>query len=131
MGGPEGARCLLVVEDDPDIRAMLSQLLEFEGYQVIAASNGRDALERLRGGARPFLLLVDLMMPIMDGWEFLEQRAKEPDLASIPAVVFSGDGNVGSAGGLSVAGYLRKPIDCNALLATVERFSSATSKSVS
>ena len=122
-GGTEGARCLLVVEDDPDIRAMLSQLLEFEGYEVISASNGREALQRLHGGARPFLLLVDLMMPIMDGWEFLEQRAKEPELAAIPVVVFSGDGNVGRAGTLPVAGYLRKPIDCNALLATVERFS--------
>jgi CheY-like chemotaxis protein len=113
-----------VVEDDPDIRAMLAQLLEFEGYEVHSAGNGREALKRLREGVRPFLLLVDLMMPIMDGWEFLEAQSQDPSLASIPVVVFSGDGNVGRAGSLPVAGYLRKPIDCNALLATVERFSS-------
>jgi CheY-like chemotaxis protein len=121
-GTGRSGRTLLVVEDDPDIRAMLAQLLEFEGYEVFSAGNGREALERLRQGVRPVLLLVDLMMPVMDGWQFLEERSHDPELASIPVVVFSGDGSIGNSAGLPVSGYLRKPIDCNALLETVGRF---------
>src|SRR5207248_404280 len=69
---------VLVVEDDTDLRQTLASILELEGYRVRAAKDGREALAMLRGGYRPSLLLVDLIMPVMDGWELCDALAMEP-----------------------------------------------------
>jgi CheY-like chemotaxis protein len=116
-------RPVMLVEDDSDIRAMISQLLELEGYQVLATSNGIDALEMLRGGQRPFLILLDLMMPVMNGWQFRAEQARDETIAGIPVVVMSGDGRAAEkTEQVRAAAFLKKPIDLDLLLATVERF---------
>jgi CheY-like chemotaxis protein len=75
---------ILVIDDEEDIREALSALLGFESYAVVTAANGREALELLRHGHRPFFVLLDLMMPIMDGWQFLDAIAGDQELSSIP-----------------------------------------------
>lgn len=120
MGNPGW---LLVVDDDHDIRLSLQDVLEVEGYRVITASSGREALEFLRQGLRPELILLDLMMPDVSGWEFRVRQRMEPELASIPVVVVSGQGlSTHDVAELGVAGYLPKPVDLDTLLSTVARF---------
>jgi CheY-like chemotaxis protein len=80
---------VLVVEDDDDVREALLVLLDNEGVNAVGATDGRDAIERIRAGLRPSLILLDLMMPVMDGERFLRARKADPDLASIPVVVVS------------------------------------------
>jgi len=83
-------RPVLVVEDDPDIRDATAILLEDEGYRVEQAENGLRALELIRAGSLPSLILLDLMMPVMDGHEFLSQlRALEGEAAKLPVVVMT------------------------------------------
>ena len=116
-------RVVFVVEDDADIRDMIRQILELEGYAVRTASDGFDALAQIRHGERPRLILLDLMMPGMNGWEFRAAQLEDPSLADIPVVVLSGDGTVASkAGTMNAAGFLRKPVELNTLLETVSRF---------
>src|SRR3954447_13296865 len=79
-------RRILVVEDDQEILGTLSGLLEEEGYEVQSVVDGRDALHRLRGGLAPELIILDLMMPGMDGWEFRTIQRADPALADIPVV---------------------------------------------
>jgi CheY-like chemotaxis protein len=86
---PHAAGRILVVEDDADIRHALMELLNEEGYQVDGAGNGLEALAALRGGPRPDLILLDLMMPIMDGWQFRSAQRKDPSLAAIPVVLLT------------------------------------------
>src|SRR5689334_6104245 len=78
---------ILVVDDDEDILEALRDLLRDEGYDVVAARDGRTALERLRGGLRPRLILLDLMMPTMNGYEFRREQRADPALAGIPTIV--------------------------------------------
>jgi len=115
-------RVVLVIEDDPDVRSMISILLGLEGYRVSAAENGQEALDVLHGGVRPDLILVDLMMPVMNGWQFRAEQTRDPLIADIPAVVISGGDRVAEhSKALGAADYLRKPIDLDVLLATVQR----------
>ncbi len=116
-------RKILVIEDDPDVRSMISILLGLEGYRVSTAENGREALDVLHGGVRPDLILVDLMMPVMNGWQFRAEQVRDPSIADIPAVVISGGDRVAEhTKALGAADYLRKPIDLDVLLATVQRY---------
>lgn len=113
---------VLIVEDDFDVRDTLGMTLEAEGYRVEGAANGQEAIERLQRADPPCLILLDLMMPVMDGWEFRAAQLRDPTLARIPVVVISADGSVArKASALGVAGYLRKPLDFDALLQTVRR----------
>jgi CheY-like chemotaxis protein len=112
----------MLVEDDPDIRSMVSQLLELEGWRVLAYANGTEALEALRKGERPFLILLDLMMPKMNGWQFRAEQARDAELAEIPVVVLSGDARGADPGSVRADGYLKKPIDLDVLLQTVRRW---------
>jgi CheY-like chemotaxis protein len=110
---------VLVVDDDADIRAMLAQILELEGYAVSTAADGADALAQLRA-VRPALVLLDLMMPGMNGWEFRAAQAQDPAVAHIPVVILSGDGSADvKSSTTGVVGFLRKPIDLETLLSTV------------
>jgi CheY-like chemotaxis protein len=106
---------ILVVEDDPDIRETLSEALGFEGYEVTAASNGREALDALRRGPRADVILLDLMMPVMSGWEFRRVQLDDPALAGIPVVVVSAS----APGNARPDRLLPKPFDIDDLLAVV------------
>ena len=119
----DGRSFVFVVEDDADVRAMLEQALDLEGYAVVAAANGQDALDKLRAASPPCLILLDLMMPVMNGWQFMAAQATDPALASIPVVVLSGDATIDvKAQTLGAAGFLRKPVTIDALIATVEKY---------
>lgn len=85
-------RAVLVVEDDLAIRQSLGEGLEEEGFDVWTAANGAEALALLRGGVRPSAILLDLMMPVMDGWLFRQQQLDDPILRDIPVVVMSASG---------------------------------------
>ena len=83
------AEPVLVVEDDPDLREMMEQMLHLEGFATLTAPNGLEALNLLNGGAPVKVILLDLMMPVMDGWEFRRRQLADPKLAGIPVVVMS------------------------------------------
>jgi CheY-like chemotaxis protein len=114
---------ILVVDDDPDVRDSLTDILSEEGYRVAGVKNGREALEYLRAATRPSLILLDMMMPEMDGWSFRLEQQKLPDLAAIPVVILSAHGNVRDAAlALGAADYLRKPLRIDSLLEIAERY---------
>jgi two-component system response regulator MprA len=119
----EHLNCLLVIDDDHDILLSLQDALEMEGYRVATASTGREALESLKQGLRPDLILLDLMMPDISGWAFRSWQRAHPEFASIPVVVVSGQGlSPREVAQLGVEGYLAKPLDLDHLLDTVARF---------
>ena len=86
--GSRPAPCVLIVEDDTDVREMMDLLLTSIGYRTVTAPNGAIALERLRED-RPCMVLLDLMMPVMTGWEFRKRQLADPQLASIPVLCMS------------------------------------------
>ena len=113
---------VLVVEDDRDCLDAVCELLRVEGYRTVAASNGQEALDYLRRAERPQLILLDLMMPVMNGWQFLDSLRRTGELASVPVVILSADGDLGrEARALDVAGYISKPVMVEALLNAVRR----------
>lgn len=113
---------VLLVEDEDDIRQMLALALEMGGYEVLQAGDGARALELLRRGERPALILLDLMMPGMNGWEFRQAQLAEPQWAEIPVVVLTGDQNARtSEDELRPDALIFKPVGLAALLDTVER----------
>src|SRR5262245_31903527 len=112
---------ILIVEDDPDFAVLLAEVLESADFTAETAPNGRLALERLRRSPRPHLVLLDLMMPVMDGWQFRSEQQKDAAIASVPVVVLSADGNVAQkAASLRAAGHLTKPPGINDLVHEVE-----------
>lgn len=114
---------ILVVEDDFDIRDTLSQILEAEGYAVSGAANGAEALEVLDRQVAPALILLDLMMPVMNGWQFRTEQLKRPEIANIPVVVISADAGVGKkAEAIGAADSLKKPVPLETLLDVVNRY---------
>jgi CheY-like chemotaxis protein len=113
---------VLVVEDEPVTRQALVLVLEAEGCTVAQAGNGQEALELLRGGLRPGVILLDLAMPVMDGWQFLRERERDPALAVIPVVVVSAvSSGQARAAALGAVAFLHKPVDPGALAGEVRR----------
>jgi CheY-like chemotaxis protein len=113
---------VMVVEDDGLIRESLLEVLADQGYQVIGAGNGREALAALATAPRPDVILLDLMMPVMDGRSFRDEQLRDPDLAGIPVVVLSAASDVlRVAADMGAAGVLRKPVTLGALLAELRR----------
>ena len=116
---PQRKRSVLVVDDDYDLRETMRDVLEEQGYLVNTASNGQEALDRLRDGESPEVVVLDLMMPVMDGWHFLDELERDSALADIPVVVMSASQEGGRSLGDKV--FLSKPLDYHTLVATVAR----------
>jgi CheY-like chemotaxis protein len=115
-------KTLLVVEDDAITRSALMMILSDEGYRVTACANGQEALEHLREAPRPDLILLDLRMPVMDGWEFHQAQTRDPDLNTIPVLVLTAERDPSSqTAAMNVAGILHKPIDPRELLDIIGR----------
>ena len=112
-------KTVLVVEDDEGIRESLQVLLEIEGYDVITAADGSQGLKALKNGAKPGLILLDLMMPIMNGWEFAA-ALRGTKHAKIPVVIVTAYEDQLDAERYD--GVLRKPIDLDVLLRTVKKW---------
>lgn len=110
---------ILIVEDDRDIRDALQQALEIEGYTVSAVANGKEGLEYLNQFEHPCVILLDLMMPVMNGWEFLEMR-RQMELESVPVVVVSAAGD--RAKPFQAQAFIRKPIELDGLIRTIQRY---------
>lgn len=116
---------VLVVEDDRDVRDTVIEALEDVGIPAHGAADGAEALEvlRARSDRPPALVLLDLMMPVMNGTQFRERQLADPVLAAIPVVLLSADGSVDAkARALGTAGFLRKPVKLAVLLETAKRF---------
>jgi CheY-like chemotaxis protein len=114
-------RTLLLVEDDPEIRDSIAEVLREAGRTVVCASDGLDALAKLVVVERPCLILLDLMMPRMDGIEFLRQLGKHPHSKDFPVLILSAHATVRQAEVYpGVLGTLRKPFDIGQLLAWVD-----------
>ncbi len=111
---------ILIVDDDTDLREVLGELLAEEGYAPRLCSNGRAALDVLRGGARPRLILLDLMMPEMNGWQFREEQLRDVALRDIPVVVMTASRGVDDSA-LGGAEVLQKPVGLADILGAVER----------
>jgi CheY-like chemotaxis protein len=108
---------VLVVDDERDIRLAMAEALEDEGYEVDTARDGAEALAHLRA-FHPQVVLLDLMMPGMDGWEFRRMQRLDPELALIPVVVISA---LGAVKDLDAQDYIQKPFELDQLLSVVGR----------
>lgn len=109
---------VLVVDDDPDILDAICDILEVEQYRVARARNGLEALERVEA-ERPAVILLDLMMPVMDGVAFARALHERPAVRDVPILVISADGNPARAASVGARGYLAKPFDIDTLLGHV------------
>ena len=112
---------VLVVEDDNDLRESICTVLKDAGYTSWAAENGEVALARARA-ERPCVILLDLMMPIMNGWEFRSEQLRDPQLSSIPVIIMTADGRAREKAQTLHADYLKKPIMLEALLDLVDDY---------
>ncbi len=114
---------ILVVDDDADVNESVADALEAEGYRVLQATGGREALRLLvEDHERPAMILLDLMMPGMNGWAFRAEQRKVPEIAKIPVLLFTATSiPEATTRDLDVAALLRKPIRLDALLAAIVR----------
>jgi CheY-like chemotaxis protein len=109
----------MVVDDDSDIREAITGVLEAEGYTVLSVENGERALQLLEKGQRPCVVLLDLMMPVMSGWDFMKAVNRQRDLDDMPIVVVSAFSEQGAPGARRT---LKKPLDVEQLLKAVAEF---------
>jgi len=124
--------CALVVEDQEVVRKMVQEILQECGYPTTGVANGAEALNYLRSSAPPCVILLDLMMPVMNGWEFRREQLQDDALASIPVVVLSGAGlQPEEAANLGVDRYLPKPVDLRLLLDVVGQYCPHVAESAS
>jgi two-component system chemotaxis response regulator CheY len=121
VNAPDEQPLILVVDDDLDIRNTVAGILEDEGYRVVKAGNGQEALRLLSapGAPRPRLILLDMMMPIMDGATFRQHQEQHPELSTIPILTFTAFGNPADVSW--AAGRLTKPLRLEALLTMVAK----------
>jgi CheY-like chemotaxis protein len=120
MSNAQHNSTILVVDDDRGAMEALSDILEYEGYRVERARNGLQALEYLQNTRpRPSLVILDLLMPVMDGWEFRMRQKEDPELADIPVLVVTA---ISATAGIDAVKILHKPIDVNELLNTVANY---------
>jgi two-component system response regulator MprA len=119
----QGSRNVLVIEDDPDIRAAIADALTYEGHSVVEAADGIEGLEHAHEH-RPDLILLDLMMPRMDGWAFRDAQQHDAGLADVPVVIVSAC-MADEVHSLGAVGHLHKPFNMDELLEVVGRCASA------
>ena len=112
-------RTILLVDDDHDVAEALSTVLADEGYDVATASNGREALVYLKSHTAPRLILLDVMMPVMDGYEFRIEQQRDPAIADIPVVVLTAGSMGERVAEMGVTAHMRKPVDLDRLLSEV------------
>ena len=113
-----GGKHILLVEDDEITRGAIKMVLEWEGYRVDCAANGQEALDYLHSQGKPSLILLDVMMPVLDGEQFREEQKRDPALAQIPVVIVSA---LEAASWLEAAGHIQKPFQVEELLAAIRR----------
>jgi CheY-like chemotaxis protein len=113
---------ILVIDDDDAIRDAICESLTDEGFTTVGKANGADALEYLRHSPLPGLILLDLRMPVMNGWEFLDRLRTDSSLAAIPVVAVTADREV-SLPALDVQALARKPLKLELLLDLVQHYS--------
>jgi len=112
---------VLVVDDDAEIRQALAELLEDEEYAVLLAANGKEALDLIGRGMRPDVILLDVMMPVMDGWHFLSARLRHPDLVEVPIIIISaGQEAEREAHKVGVFEVAKKPLHVDDLIHRIE-----------
>jgi CheY-like chemotaxis protein len=117
---------VLIVEDDTETREAMKFFLEAHGYAAVLAADGAEGLARLRAGLRPCLILLDLMMPQKNGFQFRVEQVLDPDLSEIPVVVYSGNPDAHASGAaLGAVTHLSKPLDLDKLLDAVRTHWSA------
>jgi len=115
-----GREKILIVEDDDDVREALAAFLEGEGYEVAEAGDGAEALRQLRSGGEFCLIVLDLFMPVMNGWAFRAEQVRDPKLVDIPVLVISADAGVHEKGArLGAVESMVKPIELSHLRDTV------------
>jgi CheY-like chemotaxis protein len=116
-------RLVMIVEDDHDVLESLSEILADHDYRSVGAANGQEALDRLRAAReKPCVILLDMMMPIMDGWQFRALQKDDPELGSIPVVVLTAHAKIqATREEMQAAGYLTKPVQLKDLLRTIEQ----------
>ncbi|HTM22488.1 MAG TPA: response regulator [Kofleriaceae bacterium] len=113
-------RRILLVEDDPDIRADLAEILVDEGFHVDTAAHGAIALDRMRMGPLPDLVLLDLMMPVMDGFQFRAAQVADPQLAAVPVLVLSGAADMlAQVHAIKAQAVVRKPFRIDQILQAI------------
>jgi CheY-like chemotaxis protein len=124
---PTARRRVLVVDDNDDLRESLAVVLEFLGCEVATAPDGAEALRSLRGASElPCLIVLDLMMPVMNGWEFRAQQLRDPALRGVPVALLTGYAEArDAAADLQAAAVLPKPATVDGIRALVTRFCSA------
>jgi CheY-like chemotaxis protein len=110
---------ILIVEDDRDLRETLREALELEGYLAVSVENGRAALRHLATGARPCMILLDLMMPVMDGWTFRQELLKDRELAAIPIIVMTA-ATAARAAAVAAHAILYKPLHMGRVIDVVQ-----------
>jgi CheY-like chemotaxis protein len=120
---PDPCDVVLVIEDHDDLREGLRIALTLDGYTVEVAANGRDALAMLSAGLRPCLIIMDLMMPVMNGFEFRAAQLADPELAKVRMIAYSGITDPGeTAQHLRADAYVHKPTDLEQMAALVRQF---------
>jgi len=114
------AASVLVVDDDPNLVRLMSKFLKLEGFAPVPAGNGQEALDYLRGGGGASVILLDLRMPVMDGWKFRTEQRKHPEIAHIPVVVLSGV-DADGVHELEAAASFHKPVSFPEVVGVVRR----------
>ena len=113
---------MLVVEDDHDLALVVADVLESAGYRATIAVDGRDAIDQLGRGLRPELILLDMSMPVLDGWGFRAEQRRMAEASAIPVITVTADGDARrKASSIGADGFLVKPVAIDALLAEVAR----------
>jgi len=112
---------VLVVDDDADLVRLISRFLTLEGFAAVPAANGREALAYLKGGGQAQAILLDLRMPIMDGWAFRRAQRADPAIASIPVIVLSGVADLEGMRDLDAASTFNKPVSLPEMAGAVRR----------
>jgi CheY-like chemotaxis protein len=122
-GGPQGPGRVLIIDDEADVRELFCDILQGAGFEAVSAESGAEGLEILRSDPRIKVVLLDLLMPEMDGWRFRHHQLSQPQYAAIPTVIVTGAPLGGAAHEqLQAADYLSKPVTRERLIGTVAKY---------